>query len=294
MWMYAPGDVGTAILTASDRQITAGDIEYEPAQLKICFLTSKILILIAGDFTIHSEAILKTQRHLLSEPENDPPLIAEIYASYIKSIRFKAAVNSCLSPLGLDENSFFSDQRHFLPDFVNKITNQLQNYQGPEVEAIIAGMDDKIGHLYLLDTAGNVSCHNDVGFVAIGLGAWHAKSQLMQARYTPIRSAYATALAMIYAAKKRAEIAPGVGLETDLYLITRNGWSRIDDNLAKKIADLYTDVQKKQGETVVAAITELNEFIGKMPPPNPGAAAQPATPPADAKPTSAPDGKDGG
>ena len=34
-WFYGPGDFGQAIVTASDRMMTAGDIEYEPANYKV-------------------------------------------------------------------------------------------------------------------------------------------------------------------------------------------------------------------------------------------------------------------
>jgi hypothetical protein len=44
-------------------------------------LTKRAIVLVAGDFTLHSEAIQKTQRALTATPENDPAVIAEMYAS---------------------------------------------------------------------------------------------------------------------------------------------------------------------------------------------------------------------
>lgn len=100
--------------------------------------------------------------------------------------------------------------------------NQLQGYSGPEVEAIVVGADDRNAHIYLVDNYIKVNCYDDVGFVAIGIGAWHARSQLMQARYSNMWK-FNHAVGIAYAAKKQSEIAPGVGAETDLFVVNRDG-----------------------------------------------------------------------
>ena len=66
-WNYAapgvPPKLEFAALTASDRMITAADIQYEPQQQKIAFFDGT-MILVAGDIAIHSQAILDTQKQI--------------------------------------------------------------------------------------------------------------------------------------------------------------------------------------------------------------------------------------
>lgn len=95
-FVFGKDDVAKAAITASDRQLTAGDIEYEPPQAKIAALTKRAIVLVAGDFTLHIEAIQKTQRALTAVPENDPAVIAEMYASQLRSIRIPIR-RKCLS-----------------------------------------------------------------------------------------------------------------------------------------------------------------------------------------------------
>lgn len=89
-------------------------------------------------------------------------------------------------------------------------------------KAIVVGADDRNAHIYLVDNYIKVNCYDDVGFVAIGIGAWHARSQLMQARYSNMWK-FNHAVGIAYAAKKQSEIAPGVGAETDLFVVNRDG-----------------------------------------------------------------------
>ena len=48
---------GIAAITASDQMITAYDVQYEPMQQKVAYITPKVLLLVAGDYATHSEAI---------------------------------------------------------------------------------------------------------------------------------------------------------------------------------------------------------------------------------------------
>jgi hypothetical protein len=85
-----------------------------------------------------------------------------------------------------------------------------------------------------VDTGGSVNCCDDVGFAAIGIGAWHAKSRLMQGGYIN-NMFFAPALAVLYAAKKAAEIAPGVGRATDIQIVLREGHFPLWDHVHKPL-----------------------------------------------------------
>jgi hypothetical protein len=262
-WNYNQVESGAAVITVSDRQITAGDIEYEPPQVKVCFLTPRLIILVAGSYPIHSEALLLTQQTLLGNPELDPGVIAETYASYIRKIKARLARQTYLSPLGLDKDSFFSKQKEFSSEFLLKLTTQIQNFDAGETEALLIGSDDRVTHLYMIDQNSHVTYHNDVGFAAIGIGAWHAKSQLMRAGYSN-QWTYAPALALAYTAKTAAEVAPGVGKETDMYVVNRLGWMPVLPELKNKIVELHEEFDKIRLSAAQDAILKLNKYLGEV------------------------------
>lgn len=252
-----------AAIAASDRMITNFDAEYEPAQLKFAFVTPRACILIAGDYAIHSEAILEAMKALRNTPDAHPQNIALIYGRAVQSIKRRQSEDIFLAPLGMNTDTFLAQQKDLSESFVDRITNQLQEYRGEDVEALVAGSDGQNVHLYHVDTRGTVSALHDVGFGAIGIGAWHARSQLMQAGYVNT-AAYCPALAATYAAKKVAEFAPGVGKETDMRLILKNTIEPIRADVFEKLKSLYDDYTSKRRELVSAALAELQKtFIGK-------------------------------
>jgi len=255
-WTYRSNDIGKAAIIASDRQLIVGDVKYEPPQLKISFLTKQAILLVAGDLALYTEAIHKLSRKLLSSPEKHPATIAELYAAEMRSINFGYAANQFLSPLGLDK-SIFSNQQKLPESLILSLASQLQNYRGASVEAILVGTDGKDVHLYLIDSDTNVSCHNDVGFVSIGIGAWHANSQLMQARFVN-KLPFNYTLGLVYAAKKRGEIASSIGVETDMFIVNRNGWMPVAPEIMKTLTKHYEEYIKEQEKLASATLDKLN------------------------------------
>lgn len=261
-WFFEGGEPGRAIITASDRMLTAGEIEYEPPQVKQAMLGKSVIALVAGNFSIHSEAVLATLKHLRAEPTGDVEEIANIYGSYIARHRRREAVQRYLVPLGLDEDTFLVRQRDMVPTVVRGITDQLQQHS-ISAEAIIAGCEGRDGHLFHVDNEGFVTCHNDIGFIAIGNGAEHASSQFMNYQYTT-RWLYPGAVLLTYSAKRRSEVAPGVGAATDMHLVTPAGVEMIRQDVMAKVGEIYEREKKKDGERNSALIAELIEHIRQV------------------------------
>jgi 20S proteasome alpha/beta subunit len=255
-----------AAIVASDRMITAGDIEYEPQQLKLAFITPRTVIMIAGDYSIHSQAMKDTNRELQGHQNQSPQNIALIYGRAIQAIKRQQAEDLYLAPLGMNTDTFLGQQKDLSESFVHRIADQLQNYRGDDVEALVVGSDGNIAHLYSVDLLGTVSCRDDVGFGAIGIGAMHANSRFMQAGYTN-RLPLAGSLATVYAAKVSAEIAPGVGTATDIHLVFKDAVVPLVPDLHKKLKDLFDEYQRKHFELQIAGIKALDDFIVATPVP---------------------------
>src|ERR1700721_446295 len=87
-WNYGSNETPlprVCAIVASDRKITAGDVEYEPAQQKFAQMTPSTILLVSGDISVHSEAIRKTQKQIVNRPDTSPENVALIYAQAMQA-----------------------------------------------------------------------------------------------------------------------------------------------------------------------------------------------------------------
>ncbi len=102
---------------------------------------------------------------------------------------------------------------------VDAIASALHDFDLPDVETIVAGIDEVDGGVHIYSVLNDEVTFNDsVGFSAIGSGYWHANSHFMLSKYSK-SVPEDKALATIHAAKKKAEDSPGVGRGTDMFIL---------------------------------------------------------------------------
>lgn len=212
---------GRILIGASDRMLTDGDIEFEQEQMKIHSLTSSIVVMIAGDIAIQTELLIQVQAWatgLINATPNEWLLVkdaADQFRAAVVELRRQKAADAILAPLDLDYGTLVSGA--VASDLQLQLSKELLDFQIGPIEAIIMGMDTTGAHIYVVGERG-VSCQDWVGFAAIGGGAWHANSQLMFAGHVKTRD-FTEALMSVYTAKRRAEVAPGVGEATDMIVV---------------------------------------------------------------------------
>ena len=187
-------------------------------------------------------------------------------------MRQKQAEDFFLAPIGLNTETFLAQQKDMSDRFVDFVTNQLQGFEGPDVEALVVGTENGQAHIYKVDKHGTVRCLDDIGFAAIGIGAWHANSRLMQAGYVNT-VILAPALGATFAAKNASEIAPGVGKSTDIHLVLRDAIVPLWANTAERMAALYEEYETKRLALAADTINQLQAFMNKQ---NPTPAEMPA------------------
>ena len=104
-----------------------------------------------------------------------------------------------------------------LPEEVERLGRQIQEYDPGEFKAIVAGIDDTGPHIWVVDSE-ETHCHDRNAFAAIGDGAARVELEFMLANHTRGKS-FSETIHLTYIAKRRAEIASGVGAETDMFFI---------------------------------------------------------------------------
>jgi len=218
------------LVLASDRMLTAGDIQFEPPTSKMTLLTSSIALMASGDSSFHVEVMTNVNRvmqdRIKAEPNNWWTVddVVDLYVRFRNSAKRRRAEASILAPLGLDSQSFLASQNSLESQMVERITVDLINYEVPNVEVIVAGVDqDSQGvhpHIYSIYD-GAIRCDDIVGFAAIGSGSRHAETQFMLAGHG-WNAELPPTLMLTYSAKKNSESAPGVGRQTDMLVIGPN------------------------------------------------------------------------
>lgn len=258
------------VLGASDRMITAGDVEFEPQRTKIWPLTTSINVMIAGDTSLQLE-IFYTLRDLVNQRLQEKPHdwipvkdVAEWYYSSYMTVRNRRTENALLNPLGLDRGSFVSEQRRLNPSLANKLATDLVNYDMPEIQAIISGVDSSGAHIYFASNAGT-SCRDSAGFAAIGAGYWHANSQFMFAGHTSAK-AFPDTLLLTYAAKRRAEVAPGVGEGTDMFVCgpVLGTFTTVAPHVLESLRQIYEKTRKRASKAQAQASKEVNKYVEEL------------------------------
>lgn len=251
----------TSVIGASDRLLTAGDMQFQPDTPKVKTLTNSIVAMTAGDAWLQSEIMGLLSRDVSAAIATDPETwlevrwVADWYCGHWGAIKRARAERHILSPLGLTTESFLTAQGSMNDKTVQELSNALIGFAMPTTACLVAGVDPTGPHIFgIVD--GALMQADSVGFAAIGSGARHAESQLMLAKYAP-STPIAAAVPLIHLAKSRAEVAPGVGVDTDMFLIGQLGsYSVVPDHvleyLGSQVASLRADedaalVQAQQG-----------------------------------------------
>jgi hypothetical protein len=265
---------GFIVIGATDRMLTGGDIEYEPKSTnKILHFSTAITGMFAGNLNFQTEVVRRVsfvvQARINSEPQKwwEVKEVAELYAKSYQESHLKRAENAILAPLGYDLNSFHADQQRMNPELLKQLSTKLTQFTSPEVQAIFCGLDlTGLGpHIYVVDNSANVVCHDITGFAAIGAGYWHADSQFMFASHTYEKS-FAETLLLVYSAKKQAEVAPGVGKDTDMFLIgpTLGKHIVIDEHVLKELQATHDTIQIKKQQVEAEAEPLVKKLIEKL------------------------------
>ena len=273
--------------------MTSGDIEFEPdlaipksttvnmwdnSNPKIYVASSSIVFLTAGDSGLQTEvmadAILDIRGLIKREPHKwvDVKDAVESYLNAYNKAKALRIRDSVFVPRGLDANTFISRQSEMHSDFILDTTRQIHRCENDfreirGVETIVTGIDDSGAHIYAVVKSANgdhVTCCDSIGFAAVGIGGRHAESQFMMAGHNPHSNREETLL-LTYMAKKRSEVAPGVGRETDMFVIGPSTGSlammgNIVDFDMEKIDSIYKKMEQEQARRFKAA-KEKNEGI---------------------------------
>jgi hypothetical protein len=190
--------------------------------------------------------------------------VADLYSKFYSEAKRRRSERAILVPLGLDHNTYIARQSEMSESLTRQLATELINFSIPKVEAIITGVDADGTHIYIVEN-GDVHCLDAVGFAAIGIGRWHANSQFMFAQHDRLKP-YPETLLLSYAAKKRAEVSPGVGEGTDMFTIGPGlgSYIKIFPHVVDELEKMYRATREREREASVKAYNEVNQYVQNL------------------------------
>ncbi|HEY8864710.1 MAG TPA: hypothetical protein VIO37_11135 [Candidatus Dormibacteraeota bacterium] len=231
--------VARAVVVASDRMVTWAQLtQFEHRVPKFHLMAPAVVGLSAGDALVGTRLIeeaLPTAAKATSVAE-----IAESLANSYAAIRISSAEADILRPRGLTMDSYYQMHQSMMVNVVGMLDQQLLGYD-LGVELLLAGVDAAGGHLHTIhNPAGRYLTHDVIGAAAVGSGALHAVQSMIEFRHFG-EEALMDTIFRVYAAKRRAEVAPGVGNETDMLYVDSDGMHRLGEETLSQLGDLYRE-----------------------------------------------------
>lgn len=262
---------GTNILIgASDRMLTAGDVEFEPKTAKIYSVTNSSVVMIAGEASLQIDILQRLYKfgadRIKDRPQEWFPIgdLAAEYQKVYQDIKSRKAEARVLRPLGLTLDTFIKRQQEMSGSIVADLTKEIVNFEMPSIEAIVCGVDGTGAHIYVVNNT-EVTCRDAIGFAAIGAGYWHANSQFMFAGHNRNRPLPETLL-LTYAAKRRAEVAPGVGVGTDMFSIGPDPgtYGLLFDPILNDIDKIYKRTRARAAQSIKKSNKEVTKYVEQL------------------------------
>ena len=123
-------------------------------------------------------------------------------------------------------------------DLAMMLDNHVQNFQ-LGASLVVAGVDTSGGHIHAIEDPGTSQCYDRLGYHAIGSGHRHAILSLVTLQHSTMVDLERT-LYNVYRAKRQAEIAPGVGQETDMPVIRKEGTETVPKEVLENLEGFFS------------------------------------------------------
>jgi 20S proteasome alpha/beta subunit len=158
----------------------------------------------------------------------------------------------------MDLQQFYSGgQQRLIQMLAGSLDEQVSSFNYG-VELLIAGTDESGAHLHsIANPGGSNNDFHQIGFHAIGSGMLHALQSVIGFGHTGKKPLGETIYA-VYASKRRAEVAPGVGHDTDLAVITDSGTEWATSKQLDVLRGIYDKHQKAADEQLKKEIAQLD------------------------------------
>ncbi len=214
---------GKKVVVVADQMITANipiSYEFETDDVKKIYeISDNVCVLTAGNALYAYDVVQKTKLSISTEAQSNSgdlriERMAELLSIHYQDYRRNMVCKRYIEPRGLSLQTYIQSQQVLHASVVQEIEQNLVNYN-IGVEMIVAGKDSTTedGYLFSVTHPGVMVNHNALGYLCVGSGAPHAMYNLIGSGYKKDLS-IDQVKEIVLEAKKKSEVAPGVGKAT--------------------------------------------------------------------------------
>ncbi len=244
------------VVIASDRMVTyPGFIEFEHTVPKIAPASPCAVTMISGDTLVGTRLARETAQATYG---SNPPLaqIAQQLALNYEAVRHQWVETQVLSPRGLNFQSFYQGHAGFNGQITFAIDQTLTQFD-LQIELLLAGVDGSGAHLYTVHNPGRTPREHDViAYAAVGSGWIHVMQSMIGFHHSP-GAPFKETLYRVYASKRRAEVAPGVGTEMDMAVISHAGIQALTEEQLRELEGIYNTIRADSQSVLDSHLSEL-------------------------------------
>jgi len=192
----------------------------------------------SGDALAHTELFGMVTGSLAALKRPDVFEIVDRIKECYKEVRHQEIRERVLGPRGFENlEQFYRAQNYLNSDVVFRIQAEIDRYDYG-LSILLAGATEHGTHIYGVSDPGTSQCYDAIDFHAIGSGAPHALNSLIARGCHATKSLYETIM-VVYEAKQVAEKAPGVGILTDMAIVTCEQMVPIPREEIERIKPIY-------------------------------------------------------
>ncbi|MGH2453543.1 MAG: hypothetical protein ACRDF5_07245 [bacterium] len=258
-------DDGKTAIAVSDRMVSTSDMTlgFEAPDPKSEVIDDNFVVLIAG--TIHEPDLVRDARQKAKGKDRFRE-IADVFKDLYQDLRVKRIEDEVLRARWgirtMDE--FHKKQQMLLEGLVLDTQDRIARYD-LGLQMVIAGVDEH-AHIGIVGNPGVWRSYDNLGWCVTGMGDRHAEGVFAWYQYSR-GMPFNEALYISFEAKRRSEMAGGVGKSTDILVVKADGIYGVGDKTIKALEEVYDARESgRQREAFDKRITELNPEITKIKP----------------------------
>jgi len=123
---------------------------------------------------------------------------------------------------------------------------------------IVTGVDTGGARICVVGHPGTLAWLDKLGYASIGSGGIHANIRLALGAQTRSRPLVDTVY-RVFDAKKASEVAPGVGPQTDMAVVTAGGTKILSEGALNTLQEIFDDSEGKKPSSLDKLARELNK-----------------------------------
>jgi len=252
---------GKSVISASDRMVTAGFLaqQFEHDKRKIYKITKNVVALTAGDATRSIEIFRAIQTKIDTSVEISVKQIADLICEEYANLRNQKIDATYFRPRGMTRETFYKDYSKQLPQELAIFLDKAVHTEDLGLHLIVSGVDETDAHVFGITNPGKLECYDTIGYHSIGIGSPHSLNSLI-GRKSSTNDTLFTCVYNVYEAKKLAENAPGVGKNTDIVKISKDGLVFLSEEDIKILENAYVKLNKPRKSNIEKELKELSLF----------------------------------